>query len=223
MVPGAVAGFFSGIIGGYILECLRRFYFVPELSFVWEEGKKGFTPTAQVRGPLTEKSGQEVQARYVRVAIRNDSETKTSAKACRAYLTDIKLVTNGTTVETGFAETLRLRWAYEGPNGELHAGIDIPRDVTVFFDVFSSQEPSSWMDDHDPGQRILEFAAKDAREAPELLRILGFNATYRFSLMVTAEGVDPKRSELDVRIGGQWDDVEILDLNTEPRIRPGNS
>jgi len=128
--------------------------------------------------------------------------------------TPSKLVAGGTTTETAFAESLRLRWAYEGPNGELHGGIDIPRGVTVYFDVFSSQEASSWQDEHHPEQRILEFAAKAAREAPELLRTLGFNATYRFSLMVTAEGVDPKRAELDVRIGGCWDDIKIRRLNT---------
>jgi hypothetical protein len=216
-LSGAVAGSFSAIAVSLTIEYLKRYVFVPRLKLVWEPRGKGFTPIARVPGPFAEDKGPEVNARYVRVTVTNKSFTNISAKSCRAYLTEIhRLNVDGSLTETSFAESLRLRWAYEGPDGELHGGIDIPKNVKVFFDVFSSQEACTWAEKgkyHDP-QRILEVAARNAREAPELLRLLDLDSSYRFSIMVTADGVSPKQAKLDVRLGNQWDDIKVLDLTT---------
>lgn len=214
-IPGAIAGFCSGIIGGLILEFAKRYIFVPKLILTCKTDGEEFTPTAVVPGPFTKKDGTEVSARYVRVAVTNESPTKTSARSCRAYLTGIKeFDSEGSLTDKRFAETLRLRWAYEGPDGELHGGIDIPNRVKLFFDVFSSQEACIWKGKNHNAQRILEVAARDAREAPELLKILKLKKSYRFSIMVTADGVDPTQADLDVRIGEQWNDIEVIDLKT---------
>jgi hypothetical protein len=218
-IPGAIAGFCSGVIGGLTLEFFKRYMFVPDLRLICKPNGKGFAPIAQVPGPFAKEDGPEINARYVRVAVTNKSPTRSSARSCRAYLTDIKKHhADGSLTDTKFAESLRLRWSHEGPNGDLHSGIDIPNRVTAFFDVFSSQEACTWKKEnenerHHGGQRILEVAAQNAREAPELLSVLEFNSSYRFSITVTAEGIDPKQAELDVRLGKRWDEIEILGLS----------
>ncbi len=209
-IPGAIAGGAAALI----VDWLKRMAFVPRLIPQCEAKRKGFTPIARVPGRFTSEGGPEVNARYVRVAVTNRSLTRTSAKACKAYLTAIRVINaTGSFDETSFAESLRLRWAYEGPNGELHGGIEIPTGVTVYFDVFSSQEPTPWNEKVDGDERILEVAAKDARQAPEFVNLLALNSAYRFSLLITADGIEPVKAELDVRLGSSWNQIEIDHLH----------
>ncbi len=223
-VGSLIAGAVGGVLVFLLIEFIRRYLLVPRLTLTCKPGGKGFTPEARVPGTFTKEGGPEVSARYLRVAVENKSRfTKASAKSCRAYLTDIKrLDSKGSATETSFAETLRLRWAYEGPDGELHGGIDIPAGVTLYFDVVSSQEAVTCGDKHDPEKLILEVAAKDAREAPELINLLSRNSSYRLSVMVTAEGINPVKAEVDVTLGERWNDIGPYgDGNRDARRKSG--
>jgi hypothetical protein len=187
----------------------------PRLTLICEPGGKGFTPTARVPGTFTKKGGPEVNARYVRIAVKGEHFPGSSAKSCRVNLTGIKRFNSaGSLTEISFAETLRLRWAYEGPDSDPHVGRDIPNGALSYVDVFSSQEAVTWGHKRDDQNLILEVAAENAREAPELVNLLSSNSSYRFSITATADGVEPVNAELDVKLGEKWDQVEVIRLIT---------
>lgn len=217
-MPVDFLGFGSAVVGGIValaMDYARRAMFAPRFRLECEPVGKEFVRIALVPGPV--KVGDDhlrVRACYVRISVKNESQT--SAKSCRAYLTGIKnLCPGGHTTETGFADSIRLRWAYEGRDGELHGGIDIPHEVTVYFDVFSSQEAAAWPEGQGPAEgatetRILEVAPRNARESPDMVNLLKMNASYRFSVMVMADGVSPKLAELDVELGRRWNEIKVI-------------
>src|SRR5581483_7874499 len=109
----ALFSFFLGMLASVLSEHLKRAYFAPELRLTCNPDDKAFTPIAEVPGPFADERSPdgekppEVQSRYVRVAVTNHSETRSTAKACRAYLTKIRIVrADRTTEETDFAESL---------------------------------------------------------------------------------------------------------------------
>ena len=46
----------------------------------------------------------------------------------------------------------------------------------------------------------------------ELVNLLEFNSSYRFSIMVTADGVPPVQAELYVTLRNQWKDIALHPL-----------
>jgi hypothetical protein len=196
--------FISGMVSTLLVEYLKRRIFKPKLVPVRDSvGKAGFVITTKVPG---RRLGLH-DARYLRIGITNTATT--IAKDCRVYMTEISELTDGQETPTPYNETLRLRWAYEGEEGEPHQGIDIPKDVTIYFDVYSSKREVGTANNDMEEIRVFEFASKSAKSSLQFKDFLQYGKTYRLKMLITAEGANSVPLSLDIIMGNGWDQISL--------------
>ncbi len=145
----------------------------------------------------------------MRVGVRN--EALTVAKDCRAYLTEIAEWDGQKYKPVDFfADTLRLRWAYEGENGALHESIDIPKGIVVHFDVFSTKNERTSEGTFEE-QRIVQVADRGIRyDRERFMNKIEYGKRYRFRTLVVAEGAAPRPQDVEVKLGANWSDMDIV-------------
>lgn len=144
--------------------------------------------------------------RWQRVRVKNTG--KAIAKNCRAYLVNIEELMNGFPKETFYRDTLRLRWAYE-TEGDLHAGVDIPPGIFIYFDLMSTK-----MED---GKPLTFIQAAKVRQ--KFMNNLEFNKIYRFTVLVAADATEPKQICVTINMGSDWASFSVTNL--EPRVIKG--
>jgi hypothetical protein len=199
----SVLVFISGMVSTLLVEYFKRRIFKPKLVPVRNSGKAGFVITTKVPG---NRPGLH-DARYLRIGITNTE--RTIAKDCRVYMTEIsELTKDRQETPTPYKDTLRLRWAYEGEEGEPHQGIDIPKDVTVYFDVYSSKREVKTANNVEE-IRVFEFASKSAKSSPMFKDFLQYGKTYRLKMLITAEGANSVPLFLDIIMGNGWDQISL--------------
>ncbi len=116
---------------------------------------------------------------YVRVKVKNDS--RSTAKDCMAYLTKIERMNEHGHYVTLHQDPLPLGWAFIGQIPR-----NLPPQIEFFFDVFSTKSFEN---------RVIP------ETQPKALiwkSILTGNATYRFSVVVTGENVEPLATTVEV-------------------------
>jgi hypothetical protein len=200
----SVLFFISGMVSTLLVEYLKRRIFKPKLVPVRDSGKAGSVITTKVRG---DRPDLYHDARYLRIGITNTATT--IAKDCRVYMTEIsELTEDRQETPTPYKDTLRLRWAYEGEEGEPHQGIDIPKDVTVYFDVYSSKREVGTANNVKE-IRVFEFASKSAKSSPMFKDFLQYGKTYRLKMLITAEGANSVPLPLDIIMGNGWDQIRL--------------
>ncbi len=140
------------------------------------------------------KDGQGVLKRkFLRLLVYNDSPN--TAGACMVLLRSVSVVTQDGVMPSGYDTPGVLIWSREGSARK--QGWDIPPGPQ-------------------PGVADLLFTVH--RPTGDLLVLkdegyssfLKLNATYRFQLVVTAEGVRAVDKNVVVRFGTAWDDFEVL-------------
>ncbi len=203
-------GWFLAMVSALVVEYVKRRLFRPILQP--EHTKQpGFVVLTQVKGIMVEK----YDAKYLRVGVRNRG--RTTAKGCRAYLTEIERSEGARFVKADFyRDTLRLRWAYEAEEGDLHEGIDIPRGIIIHFDVLSTKTGATSAgasEDH----RIIEVANRGLRyDRDRLMNKLEYGQRYRLRILVVADDADPQPTDVVVAMGPTWKDFEVIEFNGGP-------
>jgi len=96
-------------------------------------------------------------------------------------------------------DTIPLCWSYRGPD-DAH-GIDIPRGPHIHCDVFSTNEHS---------KAITPCLVRTPTYCDE---VFTENATYIFTVMITADELAPHEIRLRVKWTGVWDKFEVTKEN----------
>jgi len=203
-------GWFLGMVSAILVESVRRRLFRPVLTT--EHTKRaGFVVLTTLKGVTVEK----YDAKYLRVRVRNLA--RTTAKGCRAYLTEIERWEGDEFVKADFyRDTLRLRWAYEGEEGDLHEGIDIPKGVLIHFDVLSTRRAATAAGASED-DRFIQVANHALRyDRDRLMNKLEYEQKYRFRILVVADDADPQSIDLVVVMGRTWKDFEVIEFNGKP-------
>jgi|SRR5271155_5430191 len=195
ILAGIASGLFSGLAGRYVEEWLSR----PRLKVDFVPSEGGFQTEAK-----WEKDGTEFVEIYIRARVQN--RWGHVAKQCRAYLVKLEEVHSPSTKATEYHDSLVLRWP--APGGGDYLPRDIPRGVNQFFDVVGvfKHSPSEW-----------RFGFKERfSEHDELRKRRG---RYRFTVLVTGDGVKPAGRKIDVIYEGRSDNLKTFNMGPFPPLR----
>ena len=187
-----LVGVILGAALSLVVEAVRRRVFSPRLRVV-----KVFTKPTSVPG----KDNKYWKSTYVKIEIKNKS--RVTAKDAKAYITKIEEYDNGYFKESEFfQDTLRLRWAYEPQEEELHAGIDIPKHIPFHIDIMSIK-----IEDYPEPTRIIQCSNKYLRFNSKggLLNQIKSGKRYRFHVALAAENTETRSIVVDVIIGPAWE------------------
>lgn len=194
LVPALVGGAI-GFASAVLAEPLRRWLFSPSLALSFGEGPdyRSRTPEqAIVRDDSTSTVTVESNhvAEYVRIKVVNNS--RTLAKACRAYLVRVeKKEESGDFRPTFFVDSIPLAWSCR----EKFAiePVDIPNGVAQFIDLVSVRSVSSSFKLH---------------VHPLPFRYSGLTmdkGTFRFTVQVAGENSNPKFIQVIFAWNGRWE------------------
>lgn len=129
---------------------------------------------------------------YIRARVRNTGSRV--AKQCRPYLVGLEEVHPSGTTATPFSESAVLPWPLRdyGPR-------DIPKGIDQFFDVLGVlKNRTGWR---------LTFREKFS----EYAELPNYKGTYRFTVLVTGDGVEPRGRKIDVTYNGDWHNLRAVD------------
>jgi hypothetical protein len=193
----AAVGLFSGFAGRRLEEWLAR----PRLVVEFLPGEDGFRTV----GKWKDEKGTEIQEVYIRARVRNMSSRV--ARQCRAYAVKLEDVQPAGTITPSFFESLVLRWP--GYPKNYYIPRDIPKGVNQFFDVVGVFK-------HKPGWR---FTWEE--RYTNLEGLADYKGTFRFTVLVTGDGVKPDGRMIDVYYDGKdWQSLRALPAG---RFRPSAS
>jgi hypothetical protein len=183
---GLVSGLFSGLLG----RRLEEWWFKPRLvvDFIPNEG--GF----RTEGKWSVADEEYVEI-YIRARVRNLGSIV--AKQSRLYLVKLEEVHPSGPTPTTFYDSLVLRWPGLRPD---YAPRDIPRGTNQFFDVVGVLR-------NRPGWRFA-FRENFTNHA----ELPNHKGTYRFTVLVTGDGVRPSGRKIDVTYNnGDWHTLRAVD------------
>jgi len=193
---GAAVGLMSGLFSGLAGRRFEEWLYGPRLvvEFLPEEG-------GRTEGKW-ERDGTEVVEIYIRARVRNTR--RRVAKQCRPYIVKLEEVQSSSTITTSFFDSLVLRWP--GPYSQLsYVPRDIPNGVHQFFDIVGVFK-------HRPGWRF-----KWQERSSNLALLDSYAGTYRFTVLVTGDGVKPSGRKIDVYYDGKdWKTLRALDAGRFP-------
>jgi hypothetical protein len=133
---------------------------------------------------------------------------KKVAKNCRGYLIQVERETRGGTFErTPYHDSLPLIWSYKGkdqgyPAVDLLPGIDQYIDILATFSF--PNKPPPWHPKHDSER----FEPQTQFLPPRYSNLFAGTGTYRFTIQVSGEDVEPKVMRLLFKWNGKWNDFE---------------
>lgn len=182
--------FFLGFVTAVFSEPLRRRIFRPVLRLSFEKNDSCVSHT-----PL-QNGGKEHEGYYIRLKVENTK--RPLARACRAYLIVVEEKDeNGLWKPTIYADSLPLAWSCQERN-DARRPIDLPYGVTQFVDVVATD---SLLNNY------------FVQVAPLPFRYLGLfddkRKTFRFTVLIAGDGVQPKTAKIEFGWKGTWNDFEV--------------
>ena len=185
--------FLSGFFTAIFAEPLRRRIYAPRLKLKFGKSNHYLTRTPE----------NEHEAIYVRIKVENYRSTL--AKSCRAYLVNIeRKVKSGDFDQTEYCDSMQLGWAYQ-KNRRFDA-IDLPRKVSHFVDIISTRPTSS-------GFKL------ETKVIPLLYKkMLVTPGVYRFTIIVSGDGVKPAHIKPIVSWNGNWDQVNSVEYKVKKEV-----
>jgi hypothetical protein len=184
----AVLAVLSGWVLALFAEPVHQRIFGPRLELVFKDTEHFVTHTKEG----TPDSLHE--AIYVRVKVTNVKWAL--AKACRAYLVNVeRRGSSGQFEATEYCESLQLAWSAQT---EPYRALDLPRHVPHFVDVVSTR-------DIEKDAFRLHIAVPLFR----LERLWRTPGTYRFTILVSGDGVRPERIQLCFTWSDHWNDFKV--------------
>jgi hypothetical protein len=177
--------FLSGFFTALFAEPLRRWLFASKLALTFGTTSDFLTKTPEI----SPRGGYE--ALYVRIKVVNTRSTL--AKSCRVYLVNVERKgSSGEFEPTEFCDSQQLAWSAQS---EPFEAFDLPRDVPHFVDIFSTRSIS----------RVFALAI---RATPlRYSDMLATPGTYRFTIVVSGDGVTPATICPVVSWNGAWDQI----------------
>jgi len=180
----------SGVLGSvstWAIQSAREWWSSPRLNASFED-KLPFRLETQV----AVENSQPHDAVYFRIGVRNDGVT--NAKSCRGFLLGVDEDSGkGLWRPTQYCDNLPLTWAYRS-KGDSEQGIDIPRGVNQFLDVFSISESVT-------GFKPLTSAQTRKADAHDRFKAPGM---FRFRILVVAENAKSQFFGLCLEWKGDW-------------------
>jgi hypothetical protein len=186
LLPSAV-GFLGGFFTALFAEPLRRWIYAPRLKLTFGASNHFLTRTPEVS-----PTGQ-YESLFVRIKVENTRAVL--AKGCRAYLVNIeRKAISGLFEGTAYCESLQLAWASQAEQS--FAAFDLPRSVPHFVDIISTRPTSP------------AFALATKVTPLRYIQLVGTPGTYRFTVVVSGDGVKPATIRPTVSWNGTWDQVK---------------
>ena len=135
-----------------------------------------------------------VEVYFLRIATTNIKAKL--AKSCRAYLVSIeRFGASGKWESTTYCEILQLGWV--GAEANKFSAVDIPRGVSFFFDVLSTYANSD------------KFQIRTEVTLNRVQSLVAEHGRYRFTVVVTGDGVKEARANFTFDWTGQWDRFNV--------------
>lgn len=188
-----VVTFVLGFVSAVFAEPARQRLFRPVLRLCFSGGEDcvARTPTA---------GGSE--AVYIRVKVTN--EKPRVARACRAYLVNVetKAAASGF-VSTLYADSIQLAWSCQVPGSERNP-LDLPNGVSQYVDVIATNQASNGF-----APQVSPFPFRYAQLFTATAQ------TYRLTIQVSGDGLEPKILRLIFVWKGQWDTTDAYEDRTE--------
>lgn len=190
---GLASGLFAGLAGRRAEEWLYRPWLVVE--FLPDEA--GFRTEAK----WTRADGTEEEEFYIRARVRNTRNRV--AKQCRPYVVKLEEVHPSGTTTPSFFDSVILPWPLWD-----HCPRDIPKGVNQFFDVVRIRK-------NEPGWIFMW-----REQFTNLVLLSKYQGTYRFTVLVTGDGVIPDGCKIDVYYDGKdWQSLRALPSGRFPPLR----
>lgn len=184
-LPSAVT-FLGGFLTALFAEPLRRWIFAPRLTLTFGTSSDFLTKTPEF-GP-----GGGHEALYVRIKVVNSRSAL--AKSCRAYLVNVEREdSSGKFEPTEYCESMQLAWSTQAE--QAFSALDLPRDAPHFVDIISTRGTST------------AFALATKVTPLRYTNMLATPGIYRFTVIVSGDGVKPGTIRPAVSWAGAWDQV----------------
>jgi hypothetical protein len=140
------------------------------------------------------------EAVYIRVEVMN--EKRRLAKQCRAYLVNVEVQNGRNEFEpTIYVDSIQLAWSCR-ENGKEREAVDLPNGVSQYIDVLATYKSSNCFT---PQISPFPFRYEEL--------FINSPKTFRFTVQVSGDGVDPVFTTIIFSWKGQWDDFEVHQAN----------
>lgn len=185
-----IGSFFLGFISAVFAEPARQRLFRPVLRLRFSN-----KPDCVAKTPTG--GGEAV---YIRVEVMN--EKRRLAKQCRAYLVNAEVQNDHKEFEpTIYVDSIQLAWSCR-ENGMERDAVDLPNGVSQYIDVLATDKSSNCFT---PQISPFPFRYQELfTNTPK---------TFRFTVQVSGDGVDPVFTKIIFSWKGQWDNFEVYQAN----------
>lgn len=190
---GAMFGFGAAIFS----EPLRRWIYRPELKLEFGDSDAYKTLTsesAEIWDFKLQKSIPTVyDARYLRVKVTNTKFAM--AKNCRAYLVAVDKETSAGVFEpTVYCDSIPLAWSCSADKA--YEPLNLPKGVEQFIDIVSTRSISN------------EIKVEINPMPYRYVNLYRQHGTFRFTVLVSGENVEPQFIKIVFKWNGIWDQFE---------------
>jgi hypothetical protein len=187
-----VTSFILGFVSSVFAEPARQRLFRPVLRLSFSGGEDCIAGT-----PLTGES----EALYIRIKVVNKKPRL--ARGCRAYLVNVETKSTPTGfAPTLYADSIQLAWSCQVSGCERNA-LDLPNGVSQYVDVIATSKANNTFT-----PQIVPFPFR----YQQLFSTK--SETYRLTVQVCGDGIEPKVLRLIFVWKGQWDTAEAYEDKT---------
>lgn len=186
-----IVSFILGFISAVFAEPARQRLFRPILQLRFSN-----TPDCVAKTPTV----GEGEAIYIRVGVVN--ENRRLARQCRAYLVNTEVQNDlGEFEPTIYVDSIQLAWSCR-KEGKQRDAVDLPNGVSQYIDVLATDKSNNCFR---PQISPFPFRYQEVfTNTPK---------TFKFTVQVSGDGVDPVFTTIVFSWKGQWDDFEVYQAN----------
>lgn len=214
---------FSGAAGAGLIALAHwayNWWTRPHLSVSFQQSKPGFIvftreirpiPGAATTIGFDADATESYDAMFASIRIRNTG--RRNARSCRGFLVGIDTKRNGRWEPTDYCDSIPLAWSYRSDADALH-GIDIPRGVDQFLNIFSVRQPRihrGFLPATVP--KTLRGASQACFER---------SGEFRFRIQVAADDLPAQLFGIYLRWPGNWDNEPWNNIPREMQICQSN-
>jgi len=186
----------SGFLIAVFAEPLRRKLYKPVLS-IWIEDSADCIYKTSLPAILNGINVMGSDGIYIRAKVKN--EKKNIAKKCRAFLVNIEKKQENKFQSTTYCDSIPLAWSCHMINNDNCEPIDIPHGVVQYLDILSMSR----------GRREFYPAIIDTHLSYRYKNLFEETGTFRFTIHLTGENVEPQTLKLILEWNGVWDQFKV--------------
>ena len=187
-----------GFIASLMTENVQRWVYGPRLRLAFENNNDAYRSCTDIGIP------KNADGIYIRLRVENVKSRL--AKGCIAYLTRIERMEGHHWHDTNYRDSTQLAWSAQQDGFKPK---DLPRGLSQFVDLLYVFNPL-------PGfQHLLNPRHLQPCLAVNLFQYAPLwateNAHYRLTVLVSGDGVKPKRHRVIIQWNGIWDQINVSD------------